>query len=169
MYLFTRDGAASMAGTLDARGGAAPDPGGAGGAGGFVYLFTDDNHGGTQGGALIIETSGLIDASGGPGTFGGSARSDGRASSVAIWPERQDDEYDVLHTAVLLNSDGRHGVATGWIDNRGRILARGGSPDASGGDIQYHGRRQDGNETPLSGAVDMAGAGTGAAGDFAGE
>jgi hypothetical protein len=169
LYLFTRDGAASMGGTLQARGGAAPDAGGTGGAGGFVYIFTDDNHGGEDGGALVIETSGLIDVSGGPGTIGGSARSDGRASSVALWPVTQDDEYDVQQTAVLINSDGRHGVATGWIDNRGHILARGGSQDGSGGDVQYHGRTQDGNETPLPGDVDMSGAGTGAAGDYAGE
>jgi hypothetical protein len=169
MYLFTMDGNASLHGRLLARGGAAPDAGGTGGGGGFVYVFTDNNHGGTHGGALIIETDATIDASGGSGTIGGSARSDGRANAVATWPVTQDNEFDVQHVAVLINSDGRHGAATGYIDNRGHIVARGGKANGAGGDVQYHGRRQDGNETPLSGAVDMAGDGTGLPGDYAGE
>jgi hypothetical protein len=158
-----------MAGTLEALGGAAPDPGGTGGDGGFAYIFTDDNYGGTEGGILIIETTGLIDVSGGPGTIGGSARSDGLASSVVNFPVRQDDEYDVQQIAVLINSDGLHGTPTGWIDNRGRIVARGGSPGGSGGDVEYHGKREDGNTAPLAGNLDQSGAGTGAPGDYAAE
>jgi hypothetical protein len=169
MYLFTMDGNASLHGKLLARGGTATDPGGTGGGGGFIYVFTDNNHGGTHGGILIIETDGLIDASGGTGTIGGNARSDGRPNAVAIWPVKQDDEFDVQQVSVLINSDGKHGVATGYIDNRGHIVVRGGAANGAGGDVQYHGRRQDGNETPLPGAVDMAGVGSGLAGDFAGE
>jgi hypothetical protein len=169
MYLFTRDGNASIAGLLEARGGDAPDPGGVGGTGGFVYVFTDDNHGGTQGGVLIIETTGLIDVSGGDGTTGGSARSDGKPQSVATWPVVQTDEYDVQNVAALINSDGKHGPATGWIDNQGHIVARGGHSNGAGGDVQYHGKTQSGNETPIEGNVDMSGDGTGAAGDWAGE
>jgi hypothetical protein len=170
MYLFTRDGRVSMGGTLQARGGVAPDSGGAGGTGGFAYLFTDDNYGGgTQGGHLIVETSGLIDVSGGVGTTGGSARNDSRPGSLAIWPVDQNNEYDVRQIAVLLNSDGIHGPATGWIANRGRIVARGGREGGSGGDVEYHGKREDGNETPLSGDVDLAGAGRGVRGDYGGE
>jgi hypothetical protein len=169
MYLFTRDGRASIGGKLLARGGEAPDGGGSGGLGGFIYVFTDDNHGGTVGGALVIETTGHIDASGGDGAIGGSARSDAVPHAVATWPVRQDDEYDVERIAVLINSDGKHGTATGYIDNRGTILARGGKTGGAGGDVQYHGKMMDGNEHPTPGNVDMSGDGAGPAGDFAGE
>jgi hypothetical protein len=120
-------------------------------------------------GTLIIETDGVIDASGGDGTIGGSARNDGTAGSVAEFPVRQDDEYDVEQIAVLINSDGVHGSDRGWLDNRGKVIARGGKANGSGGDIAYHGRREDGNETPIPGDIDQAADGTGMAGDFAGE
>jgi hypothetical protein len=168
MYLFTIHGNMSMHGKLLALGGAAPDPGGTGGGGGLVYVFTGAGHDRTSG-QLIIETDGNIDASGGPGTIGGSARNDGKAGSVSTFPVIQTDEYDVENIAVLINSDGVHGSDRGWIDNRGLITARGGATNGSGGDVVFHGKRQDGNETPLPGNIDSAGDGTGASGDFAGE
>jgi hypothetical protein len=168
MYLFTIHGNASIHGKLLARGGAAPDAGGTGGGGGFVYVFTANAHDRTSG-TLIIETDGLVDASGGAGSIGGSARNDGKPHSVALFPVRQDDEFDVEQVAVLINSDGVHGPDRGWIDNRGMVIARGGAANGAGGDVIFHGKQQDGNETPLSGNIDLSGGGAAPAGDFAGE
>jgi hypothetical protein len=166
-YLFTVDGNASVHGSISARGGAAPDPGGTGGEGGLVYIFTANGHD-RQSGVLIIETDGLIDASGGPGTVGGSARNNAGAGA-AKFPVVQDNEFDVEQIAVLINSDGVHGSDRGWIDNRGQIIARGGAANGGGGDVIFHGKRQDGNETPLPGNVVNTGDGTGVNGVFAGE
>jgi len=168
MYTFTIDGNFSGHGKLLARGGAAPDPGGTGGEGGLVYVFTGDGHMDRMSGILIIETDGLIDASGGAGTIGGSARNNG-ALGVGLFPTVQTDEYDVEKIAVLINSDGVHGADHGWIDNRGQILARGGKSNGNGGDVAFHGRQQNGNETPLPGKIDQSGDGTGNAGSFAAE
>jgi adhesin HecA-like repeat protein len=167
MYLFTIHGNASIHGKLLARGGAAPDAGGTGGGGGLVYVFTGAGHD-RMSGTLIIETDGSIDASGGTGTIGGSARNNG-TGGVALFPVHQDDEYSIEQIAVLINSDGVHGSDHGWIDNRGLITARGGATNGAGGDVVFHGKQQDGNETPLPGNVDNAGDGSGAHGDFAGE
>lgn len=168
VYLYSIHGAASIHGTLFARGGANNDAGGTGGGGGFVYVFTGDGHD-RMSGALIIETDGVIDASGGAGAVGGSARNDGNAGSVGDFPAVQDNEYIVYNIAVLINSDGVHGADHGYIDNRGQIIARGGKANGNGGDVAFHGRRQDGNETPLSGNVDNSADGAGMPGDFAGE
>jgi hypothetical protein len=168
MYFFTIHGDASIHGKLLARGGAAADPGGTGGGGGLVYVFTGNGHD-RMSGVLIVESDGIIDASGGAGTTGGSARNDGRPQSVNLFPSRQDDEFSVDNIAVLINSDGVHGPDRGWIDNRGLIIARGGAANGAGGDVIFHGKQQDGNETPLPGNVDLAGDGSGAPGDFRGE
>jgi hypothetical protein len=167
-YLFTINGNASLHGNVLSRGGAAPDRGGTGGGGGLVYVFTGAGHD-RMSGVLIVENDGTIDASGGAGTTGGSARNDGHAGSVATFPMRQDDEYAIENIAVLINSDGVHGSDHGYIDNRGQIIARGGGANGSGGDVVFHGKRQDGNETPLPGNVAQQGDGTGMAGDYAGE
>ena len=169
LYLFTNDGNADITGKLFARGGDADDQTGTGGLSGMVYVFTDNNHGGTEGGALVIEPTGYIESTGGSGAVGGDGRNDGRANAVAIFPINQDDEYGVDQIAVLINSDGKHGPATGYIDNRGRIVTHGGKTNGAGGDVVFHGRNQDGNETPSSGTLEMSGDGTGAGGDFAGE
>jgi hypothetical protein len=168
MYLFTKHGDVSMHGQLLVRGGAAPDGGGTGGRGGLVYLFTGDGHD-RMSGTLIIESDGTIDASGGPGSTGGSARNDGIAGSVGVWPSRQDNELDVENIAILINSDGVHGADRGWQENRGQVIARGGASNGSGGDVAFHGKRQDGNETPLPGNMTLDADGTGTPGDFAGE
>jgi hypothetical protein len=168
MYTFTVDGNFSGHGKLLARGGTAPDSGGTGGEGGFIYVFTGDGHADRLSGQLIIESDGLIDASGGNGTIGGSARNNGKAG-VALFPVVQTDEYAVEKIAVLINSDGIHGSDRGWIDNRGQILVRGGKTNGNGGDVAYHGRQQNGNETPLPGKIDQSGDGTGTTGNFAGE
>ena len=81
----------------------------------------------------------------------------------------QTDEYDVEKIAVLVNSDGVHGSDHGWIDNRGQILVRGGKTNGNGGDVAFHGRQQNGNETPLPGKIDQSGDGSGTSGSFAGE
>jgi hypothetical protein len=169
MYLFTVEGNATIHGKLLSRGGAARDQGGVGGTGGFVYVFTADGHDRTSG-VLLIESDGLVDASGGTGTTGGNARNDGKKGSVALFPVVQNDEYDVENVAVLINSDGVHGSDRGWISNLGTVLARGGAANGNGGDVIFHGKQQDGNETPIPGnVVDMSGDGTGISGDFAGE
>ncbi len=165
--MFTKQGNATVHGHLNARGGDAPASGGTGGGGGFVYVFTGDGHD-RMSGILIIAPDGVVDASGGNGTIGGSARNNG-GPGVADWPSRQDDEFDVEQTAVLINSDGVHGSDRGWLDNQGKVIARGGKSNGSGGDVQYHGRQQDGNETPAAGDVENTGDGSGKKGDFAGE
>ena len=168
MYTFTIDGNFSGHGKLLARGGTAADTGGTGGEGGLIYVFTGDGHMDRMSGTLIIETDGVIDASGGAGTIGGSARNNGKAG-VGLFPSVQTDEYDVEKIAVLINSDGVHGSDHGWIDNRGQIIARGGKTNGNGGDVAFHGRQQNGNETPLPGKIDQSGDGTGTTGSFAGE
>jgi hypothetical protein len=168
IYLFTIHGGASIHGKVLSRGGAASDPGGTGGGGGFIYIFTGDGHDRLSG-VLTIESDGVVDASGGNGTVGGSARNDGHAGSVGEFPTHQDDEYGVDNIAVLINSDGVHGADHGYLDNQGTVIARGGAANGSGGDVAYHGRRADGNETPLPGNIDLSPDGTGMEGDFAGE
>jgi len=168
IYLFTIHGTASIHGNVFARGGAAADPGGTGGGGGFIYIFTGDGHD-RMSGVLRVETDGVVDASGGAGSIGGSARNDGNAGSVGEFPAVQDDEYRVDNIAILINSDGVHGSDHGFIDQSGMVIARGGAANGSGGDVAFHGRREDGNETPLPGNMDLSADGTGVEGDFAGE
>src|SRR5204862_352666 len=88
-----------------------------------------------------IDKTGVIDASGGAGTIGGSARNDG-GDGVASFP----DEMEMI--AVLINCDGRHGTTQHWLLNNGRIIARGGAPNGDGGDIRYPGTDTD---VPLGG------------------
>jgi hypothetical protein len=104
VYVFIKDGNGTIHGRVHARGGDAPDGGGSGGEGGSVYVFTGNGHD-RMSGVLIIAPDGVIDASGGDGTIGGSARNNG-GPGVATWPSRQDDELDVEQTAVLINSEG---------------------------------------------------------------
>jgi hypothetical protein len=163
LYLKSNDGDMSMAGKLLGRGGAAPDPGGIGGLGGAFELFSDANHNGL-GGNLIIEATGLIDVSGGPGTTGGSARNDG-GWGIAVFPDMQE------QIAVLLNSDGIHGtppVGSALCLNLGRIVARGGATNGWGGDVIYHGNGAD-QKDPVSGTVELEGHGTGQIGNYGGE
>jgi hypothetical protein len=161
LFFTTGDADLTVAGKLSLRGGDAPDPGGTGGLGGAVDIFSDANFDGF-GGHLLITVGGVIDASGGAGTIGGSARNDGD-SGVASFP----DNMEML--AVLINCDGKHGTTDNWLDNRGLIIARGGAANGNGGDIAYHGISPDGDSSPPSGNIDNAGNGTGRPGDFAGE
>ena len=138
-----------MGGKLSLRGGDARDPGGTGGLGGAVDIFSDANYDGI-GGHLLIATTGVIDASGGAGTIGGSGRNNG-GGGVAAFP----DEMEMI--AVLINCDGKHGTTENWLDNRGLIIARGGAANGNGGDIIYHGISPDRDSSPPSGNIDNAG------------
>ena len=90
--------------------------------------------------------------------------------SVASWPSSQTDEYDVQQISVLINSDGVHGGATGWVDNRGLIVAHGGPSNGSGGDVFFHGEAPNQvSPTPVPGRIDDAGDGTGSPGTFGGK
>ncbi len=134
IYLFTKDGYLTVHGQLEARGGDAPDTGRTGGQGRFVYVFSGDGDD-RMSGILIIAPDRVIDASGGDGTIEGSARTDGKAGSLALWSSRQDDEFDVEETAVLINSDGVHGSDRGRLDNQGKVIA-------PGGEVERFGRRR---------------------------
>ena len=169
----TLDGDMSMGGTLNARGGAARDPGGSGGLGGMVYLFSDNNHNAVDVGKgnLLITPSGKLDASGGDGGIGGSARNDG-SDWVANFPDDQE------QIAIFLNCDGQHGETRNWMENDGILIARGGVHNGNGGDIVYHGigpgQRSmptdgSGNHHPPPGNQDMAADGTGMPGAYGGE
>jgi hypothetical protein len=173
VWMFTMDGDLTVAGVITARGGDG-DGDGTGGLGGMIYLFSDNNHNGVDVGLgnLLIDTTGKLDASGGDGATGGSARSDGIAGSVAPFPEMQET------FAIFLNCDGQHGETRNWMQNNGVLIARGGAHNGNGGDIVYHGigpGQRDmatdgsGNHHPPSGNVDMSGDGTGLPGDYGGE
>ncbi len=162
LYARSFDGTVTMAGTVSVRGGAARDPGGTGGLGGHVNIFSDNNFDGI-GGDLTITPEGVIDASGGAGTIGGSARNDG-TPDVAVFPVDQE------MIAVLLNADGIHGrPKDGVIDNQGVVIARGGTTGGAGGDIAFHGEGTGGLHDPLSGHLEMKGDGAGPDGQFASE
>jgi hypothetical protein len=159
--LFTNDGHLTLAGAIIATGGEAPDPGGTGGLGGKVILWSDQNGNANRvnSGNLLIAPTGLVDASGGGGAIGGSARNDGRRDSVAGFPEEGD------KIAVLIDCDNVSGPTLTWLENQGRVVARGGASNGDGGDIMFHGRMSDGRE-PVSGNIDIAGHGSGRPGDF---
>jgi hypothetical protein len=161
LYFITSSGDLTVAGMLTLRGGDARDPGGTGGLGGAVDIFSDADFDGL-GGKLLLDTTAVIDASGGAGTIGGSARNDG-GGGVASFPD------DMEQIAVLINCDGKHGTTENWLENRGLIRARGGAANGNGGDIAYHGISPDRDSSPPSGNIDNAGDGTGLTGDFAGE
>jgi hypothetical protein len=161
LFLITKDGDLTVAGKLSLRGGDAPDAGGTGGLGGAVDIFSDANFDGL-GGNLLIDTTGVIDASGGSGTIGGSARNNG-TDGAANFP----DGMEMI--AVLINCDGKHGSSDNWLENRGWIIARGGAANGSGGDIVYHGISPDRDSSPPSGNIDNAGNGTGRHGDYGAE
>ena len=150
-----------MAGTILVKGGDAPDPGGTGGRGGQVYLWTDRNGNANMvdGGNLLVAPTGLIDASGGNGAIGGSARNDGLTETVAEFPE------EIEKIAILIDCDNVEGPTLTWLDNRGRLVARGGTRNGSGGDIMFHGINPDGEE-PRPGNVDLRSDGSGQPGDF---
>ena len=148
-----------MAGKLIGRGGEAPA--GDGGLGGQFNILTDSNADGI-GGNLTIEADGLIDASGGAGARGGSARNDG-TWDIAMFPE------GIESIAVLLNSDGLHGTPRDGVTvNRGRIICRGGASGGGGGDVIYHGNGAD-QKDPVSGTVELQAHGTGQTGNYGGE
>jgi hypothetical protein len=159
LYGRSYDGIVTMSGRLNARGGAARDPGGTGGLGGHVNLFSDANYDGV-GGNLTVTPEGVIDASGGAGTVGGSARNDG-TYDVASFPDNQE------LIAVLLNGDGIHGTPlNGIVDNQGAVIVRGGAGNGAGGDVAFHGEGTGGLHDPLPGRIEVDGHGSGAAGQY---
>jgi hypothetical protein len=173
VWFFTKDGDATIAGTISVNGGDAPDPGGVGGLGGMIYFFTDNNFNATEAakGNLEVTTTGLLESSGGNGTVGGSARNNGTPDSVPSFPDKQE------QIAIFLNCDGAHGNTLNWMENDGLLMATGGVHDGNGGDIVYHGippgalvNGDPGGDIPVpSGNIRNAGDGTGAPGDFDGE
>jgi hypothetical protein len=175
VWMFTKDGDLTIAGTVTTKGGSADMGSGTGGLGGMIYFFSDNNHNGVDvaKGDLLIDTTGVLDSSGGDGAVGGSARNDGMGNgSVAPFPEEQE------KFAIFLNCDGQHGETQNWMQNNGHLIARGGVHNGNGGDITYHGigpgqldtpTDGSGNHHPPSGNVDMAGDGTGMPGDYGGE
>jgi hypothetical protein len=163
--LYTNDGDLTMAGTIAVMGGDAPDPGGTGGLGGAVHLWSDVNGNGDRvvSGNLLVARTGLIDASGGNGDIGGSARNDGQSDNVAAFPD------EIEKIAIFLDCDNVEGGDTRtWLDNQGRLVARGGARNGSGGDIMYHGIMPDGDD-PRPGNIDLSGNGSGSPGDFGSE
>jgi hypothetical protein len=174
VWFFTKDGDATIAGTISVRGGDAPDPGGVGGEGGMIYVFTDNNHNATTvcKGNLLVATTGMMDASGGDGAIGGSGRNDGVQGLVATFPDNQEE------ISIFLNCDGAHGNTCNWMENDGLLVARGGVHDGAGGDIVYHGIPPGalGTDSPASGDYPVPSGnisnkadGTGLPGDFDGE
>jgi hypothetical protein len=161
LNFLTSNGDLTVRGHLTAKGGDAADSGGIGGLGGAVDIFSDNNHDG-YGGNLLLDTTCVVDASGGSGAIGGDARHDD-TPSVASFPDNQE------KIAVLINCDGKHGNTANWLRNDGMIIARGGAPNGNGGDVAYHGIAPDGNVSPPSGNIDTSGSGSGAAGNFRGE
>jgi hypothetical protein len=174
IWAFTMDGDLTIAGEISVRGGDGGDSG-TGGLGGMIYFFSDDNHNGVDVGKgnLLIAATGKLDASGGNGATGGSARNDGMGNgSVAPFPEEQE------KFAIFLNCDGQHGETHNWMKNDGKLIARGGVHNGNGGDITYHGigpgqldmtADSSGNHHPPPGNQDMSGDGTGMPGDFGDE
>jgi hypothetical protein len=174
VWFWTKDGDATIAGTISVRGGDAPDAGGVGGAGGMIYFFTDNNNNATTvcKGNLLVATTGMMDASGGDGATGGSGRNDGIQGLVASFPDHQEE------ISIFLNCDGAHGNTCNWMENDGTLVARGGVHDGNGGDIVYHGippgvlgtPSPDSGDYPVpSGNISNDGDGTGLPGDFDGE
>jgi hypothetical protein len=169
IFLWTNDGDLTMSGSIVGRGGDAPDAGGTGGLGALIYLFTDHNGNGdkVKGGDLLIAPTGTIDASGGNGGLhGGSARNDGVADFVTGFPNNQE------KIAIFLNCDNVDGDTINWLDNKGHLVARGGTPDGNGGDSMFHGIHPDlvEDHDPDRGNVDVSsGGGTGKPGDWANE
>jgi len=174
VWFWTKDGDETIAGSVSVRGGSAPDPGGTGGGGGMIYFFSDNNHNGVQvcKGNLDVTPTGVLDASGGDGNTGGSGRSDGKAGSVADFPDNQEE------IAVFLNCDGEHGNTCNWMKNEGKVIARGGVHNGNGGDVVYHGippgvlgtgGPNSGDYPVPPGDVDTSADGSGAKGDFDGQ
>ena len=135
VWFFTKDGDETIAGTIDVSGGDAPDPGGIGGQGGMIYFLSDNNHNGVQvcRGNLWVAPSGVLVASGGSGSAGGSGRNDGTPGTVATFPDNQEE------IAVFLNCDAEHGNTCNWMQNDGQIIAHGGVHNGNGGDVVFHG------------------------------
>jgi len=172
IWIFTLDGDLTIAGTISTRGGDGTE-GANGGLGGMIYLFSDDNHNAVDVGKgnLLIAPTGLLDSSGGDGATGGDARSD-HMGGVSSFPENQET------FAIFLNCDGQHGETHNWMQNQGKLVARGGVHNGNGGDITYHGigpgqldmsTDGSGNHHPPPGNQDMSGDGTGQPGDFGDE
>jgi hypothetical protein len=174
VWFFTMDGDETISGTIEVSGGDAPDPGGIGGGGGMIYFLSDNNHNGVQvcKGNLWVTPTGVLIASGGSGSTGGSGRSTGVPGAVASFPDHQEE------IAVFLNCDAEHGNTCNWMKNDGQVTAHGGVHNGKGGDVVYHGIPPGvlGTASPFSGdypvppgKVDNAGDGSGMSGTFDGQ
>ena len=173
VWFFTKDGDETIAGTISVRGGSAPDAGGIGGGGGMIYFLSDNNHNAVEvcKGNLDVTPTGLLDASGGSGSTGGSGRNNG-AAGVASFPDMQEE------FAIFLNCDAEHGNTCNWMKNEGKLIARGGVHNGNGGDVVYHGippgvlgtgGPNSGDYPVPPGDVDTSADGSGTKGDFDGQ
>lgn len=184
VWFWTKDGDITCAGHVTVNGGDAPDPGGTGGLGGMIYFFTDLNGNAVEVplGNLWITSTGVLTASGGAGTVGGSARNNGvgGGSVSGFSNDPTDPAYNAKEQiAILLNGDGEHGNTNNWMQNDGWLYADGGAAGGNGGDIVYHGIPPGAHQAPdydpngdypvPSGNIQNNGDGTGVKGDFAGE
>jgi len=148
----------SIFGVLAGRGGGAGGPAGTGGQGGQLSATTDASNllGGPLGN-ITVNLGAVIDVSGGSGYHGGNAVGDGRRFSVST------------PVAVLLQAEATPGKPNaGSILNLGSILATGGFPSGSGGDVLFLGSGAGGVGPALPGNVQISGSGEGLPGDFAG-
>ena len=75
------------------------------------------------------------------------------------------EQLSVLLDGETIKGNSKDGV----VDNRGRIVSRGGAHNGNGGDTMFHGRNPNGMDYTVPGNIDMAADGTGMAGAFAGE
>jgi hypothetical protein len=162
----------SISGVIEALGGGAAGGSGIGGTGGRVIALTDNANQPpiVPLGNVTLEVGAAIYISGGPGFFGGSAVSNGQPFSVSSPPPVPYPPPQLPPLGVLFMAEATPGkVNAGSVVNNGAIGAVGGANGGSGGDILFLGLGLGGTGPPVSGQVNLAGDGTGSAGDFVGQ
>jgi hypothetical protein len=163
--LSTLNQAISISGSILARGGSAQGTG-TGGQGGQVTANSDSNADGI-GGAITLQTSALIDVSGGAGTTGGSARNNGGITPTSATAAVV---FDADMGLAATSANPEPPTATiGIVQNLGTITAAGAGTNGHGGDIIFDGFNSSSTGIPISGTVTQTGSGTGATGTFLGQ
>jgi hypothetical protein len=128
---------------IHATGGSGTLSSGTGGQGGRVAILSDGFADGV-GGDITLYAGSVITVSGGPGQVGGSARR-GPVGSKAV-------EFD---------ADGNNSNAgtNGFVSNFGLIVADGGGPGGTGGDVLFDGLNNGLTPGPVEGLQSRAGKG----------